>query len=102
MMDLTPWSKSLTRKIVRKYGFSVTVNTDDFRETAVTELMDLFRGVVATGEYSDRVLDLTEEILEVNAANYTVWYVRVLSCVTWHFLSVSWRFRDAGSIVASV
>jgi hypothetical protein len=41
--------------------------------TAVTELMDLFRGVVAIGEYSDRVLDLTEEILENNAANYTVW-----------------------------
>jgi hypothetical protein len=41
--------------------------------TAVTELMDLFRGVVAKGEYSDRVLDLTEEILENNAANYTVW-----------------------------
>jgi protein farnesyltransferase/geranylgeranyltransferase type-1 subunit alpha len=39
----------------------------------VTELMDLFRGVVARGEYSDRVLDLTEEILEINAANYTVW-----------------------------
>jgi hypothetical protein len=35
--------------------------------------MDLFRGVVARGEYSERVLELTEELLEQNAANYTIW-----------------------------
>jgi protein farnesyltransferase/geranylgeranyltransferase type-1 subunit alpha len=40
-----------------------------------TNLMDLFRGVLAIGEYSERVLDLTKEILcNHNAANYTVWY----------------------------
>lgn len=36
--------------------------------------MDIFRGVVAIGEYSVRVLELTEELLELNAANYTIWY----------------------------
>lgn len=40
------------------------------------ELMDLFRAVLVSGEKSHRVLDLTEEILEMNAANYTVWEYR--------------------------
>lgn len=35
--------------------------------------MDLFRGIVAIGEHSQRVLELTEELLELNAANYTIW-----------------------------
>ena len=36
-------------------------------------MMDLFRAVIASGEVSNRVLDLTKSILSVNAANYTVW-----------------------------
>ena len=39
----------------------------------VTRLHDIFRGVVARGELSERVLHLTEELLELNPANYTVW-----------------------------
>lgn len=39
-------------------------------------LMDLFRGVISVGELSDRVLDLTKQILSVNPANYTVWQYR--------------------------
>ena len=35
--------------------------------------MDLFRAVLLLGEKSERVLGLTEEILDINAANYTVW-----------------------------
>jgi len=35
--------------------------------------MDLFRAVVSKEEYSERVLELTEELLELNAANYTIW-----------------------------
>ncbi|CAE7552885.1 Fnta, partial [Symbiodinium microadriaticum] len=40
------------------------------------ELMDLFRAVLQSGEKSERVLELTEEILDINAANYTVWQYR--------------------------
>jgi protein farnesyltransferase/geranylgeranyltransferase type-1 subunit alpha len=36
-------------------------------------LMDLFRAVLRSGELSERVLELTENILDENAANYTVW-----------------------------
>ncbi|KAJ1422630.1 hypothetical protein B484DRAFT_332146, partial [Ochromonadaceae sp. CCMP2298] len=41
-----------------------------------TKLMDIFRAVVLLGEYSERALDLTEELLEQNAANYSVWQYR--------------------------
>ena len=37
------------------------------------KLMDLFRGVMRVGDKSSRVLNLTEAILDINAANYTVW-----------------------------
>ena len=35
--------------------------------------MDLFRGVLKIGEKSERVLQLTEDLLELNPANYTIW-----------------------------
>jgi protein farnesyltransferase/geranylgeranyltransferase type-1 subunit alpha len=35
--------------------------------------MNLFRGVIAVQEYSPRVLQLTEELIEINPASYTVW-----------------------------
>lgn len=37
------------------------------------QLMDIFRGVIRIEERSERVLQLTEELLAINAANYTVW-----------------------------
>ena len=37
--------------------------------------MDIFRAILRKGELSDRVLNLTTELLDMNAANYTVWYV---------------------------
>jgi protein farnesyltransferase/geranylgeranyltransferase type-1 subunit alpha len=36
--------------------------------------MDLFRAVIRSGEKTQRVLQLTEDLLEVNAANYTIWF----------------------------
>jgi protein farnesyltransferase/geranylgeranyltransferase type-1 subunit alpha len=38
--------------------------------------MDLFRAVLRSEEKSIRVLKLIEEILDLNAANYTVWQYR--------------------------
>lgn len=37
--------------------------------------MNIFRGVVQKGELSERVLDLTAEILGINPGSYTVWFV---------------------------
>ena len=38
--------------------------------------MGLFRTVLKSGELSERVLELTEDLLAENAANYTVWQYR--------------------------
>lgn len=35
--------------------------------------MNYFRALLNKAEYSDRGLALTEELLDHNAANYTVW-----------------------------
>lgn len=37
--------------------------------------MDLFRAVLRSGEKTPRVLQLTEDLLEMNPANYTIWFV---------------------------
>lgn len=50
----------------------VAINyNDDYRE-----VMDLFRAVIAADERSQRALDLTAEVIELNAANYTAWQFR--------------------------
>eukprot|EP00735_Rhodelphis_limneticus_P014648 TRINITY_DN8709_c0_g1::TRINITY_DN8709_c0_g1_i1::g.349::m.349 TRINITY_DN8709_c0_g1::TRINITY_DN8709_c0_g1_i1::g.349 ORF type:complete len:318 (+),score=71.99,sp/P93227/FNTA_SOLLC/45.51/2e-85,PPTA/PF01239.17/3.9e-09,PPTA/PF01239.17/1.8e-10,PPTA/PF01239.17/7.9e-09,PPTA/PF01239.17/1.6e-07,PPTA/PF01239.17/3.8e-05,PPTA/PF01239.17/44,TPR_14/PF13428.1/9.3,TPR_14/PF13428.1/1.5e+04,TPR_14/PF13428.1/8.1,DUF3524/PF12038.3/3.9e+03,DUF3524/PF12038.3/0.025,TPR_11/PF13414.1/1.2,TPR_11/PF13414.1/1.4e+02 TRINITY_D len=40
------------------------------------ETMDYFRAIIATNEKSDRALQLTEEVIALNPANYTVWQFR--------------------------
>ncbi|KLT38326.1 putative pheromone maturation-related protein [Cutaneotrichosporon oleaginosum] len=45
------------------------------------EHMDYFRAVSATGERSDRVLELTEAIVRLNPAHYTVWQYRFATLV---------------------
>lgn len=47
--------------------------TDEFRET-----MDYFRAVFAADERSPRALELTAEVIHLNAGNYTVWHFRRL------------------------
>ncbi|KAG8911355.1 CAAX geranylgeranyltransferase alpha subunit [Tulasnella sp. 418] len=39
------------------------------------EAMDYFRAIVKAQEYSPRVLELTEAIVRMNPAHYSVWYV---------------------------
>lgn len=41
-----------------------------------SEAMSYLRAVMAANEISERVLDLTEDIISMNAAHYTVWLYR--------------------------
>ncbi|KAL0486724.1 farnesyltransferase/geranylgeranyltransferase type-1 subunit alpha [Acrasis kona] len=45
--------------------------TDKFRDT-----MNYFRAVLKNNEISERALALTDEVINLNAANYTAWYYR--------------------------
>ena len=40
-----------------------------------SEAMSYLRAVMAINEQSDRVLSLTEDIIRINPAHYTVWYI---------------------------
>lgn len=41
-----------------------------------SEAMSYLRAVMANNEFSDRVLGLTEHIINMNPAHYTVWYAQ--------------------------
>ncbi|KAI9870650.1 MAG: CAAX geranylgeranyltransferase alpha subunit, partial [Pleopsidium flavum] len=42
-----------------------------------SEAMSYLRAVMANNEFSERVLDLTEDVIGMNAAHYTVWNNRL-------------------------
>lgn len=46
-----------------------------------SEAMSYLRAVMAKNEYSERVLGLTDRIISMNPAHYTVWYERILDTV---------------------
>lgn len=47
------------------------------RSLADREATEYLRAVIAAGEQSERALALTAEVIEMNAAHYTAWCVRV-------------------------
>jgi len=51
--------------------------TDEYAEA-----MGYLRAIMAAKEYSPRVLDLTEHIISMNAAHYTVWLYRASTLLT--------------------
>jgi len=59
---------------------------DEFRGA-----MDVFRAILRSGEKSERVVRLTECLLNMNAANYTVWQYR-RDCLTALALDPSQEF----------
>lgn len=38
-----------------------------------SEAMSYLRAVMAKNEYSERVLELTEDVIDMNPAHYTIW-----------------------------
>jgi protein farnesyltransferase/geranylgeranyltransferase type-1 subunit alpha len=47
-----------------------------------SDAMSYLRAVMAKNEMSERVLDLTEDIIGMNPAHYTVWYSSILACLS--------------------
>jgi len=77
-MDYTPFSKRPRWKDVAPIPQDdgpapvVAINyLPQFRDT-----MDYFRAVLASNEHSKRAFDLTSEVIQLNAANYTAWRFR--------------------------
>lgn len=51
--------------------------TDEYRDCT-----DYFRGIVKTGETSNRVLELTEDIIRLNPAHYSAWQYRYKTLIS--------------------
>jgi protein farnesyltransferase/geranylgeranyltransferase type-1 subunit alpha len=81
--DVTPVAQDDGPNPVVSIAYSAAcLSSSSFTEFSsmfpVRELMDLFRAVLVSGEKSQRVLELIEELLETNPANYTIWSVPIL------------------------
>ena len=74
----TPWPPSCTQESVRIFSLlsgRATLLTSTRLDKDAT---DYFRGIVKTGEKSARVLELTEHIIRMNPAHYSVWLTIVM------------------------
>lgn len=52
-----------------QYTLAAIAYTDEY-----SEAMSYLRAIMAKNEMSERALALTEDIIDMNAAHYTVWY----------------------------
>ena len=48
-----------------------------------SEAMSYLRAVMAKDEKSDRALELTKDIIRMNPAHYTVWYIGIVDKQGW-------------------
>ena len=70
------WCPSCIIKTVSKiFKMNSIARADDRLDK---EAMEYFRGIVKMAEYSPRVLELTEFIIRLNPAHYTIWSVHPL------------------------
>lgn len=65
-----------------------------------SEAMSYLRAVMANDEKSDRVLELTEDIIGMNPAHYTVWYPSPCSSKGGQLAHESRRIYRADALVA--
>jgi protein farnesyltransferase/geranylgeranyltransferase type-1 subunit alpha len=68
------YSDTCTSYLLRSYWcFSISIFLHLHLYLLVVDVMDCFRGVLRTNEFSERTLKLTEDVIACNPANYTAW-----------------------------
>ena len=53
------------------------------------EATSYLRAVMAANELSDRALKLTDDVIAMNPAHYTVWYVQMIPCRTSIYMPIT-------------
>jgi protein farnesyltransferase/geranylgeranyltransferase type-1 subunit alpha len=75
MMERMLWQRSHTQTNMQKVDLQLPLIWQLLTCDSLLA-MGYLRAVMASGEYSPRVLDLTAHIISLNAAHYTVWLYR--------------------------
>jgi len=93
----SPWQNQIDHFfwIIFNFNIIITIKTHICTSIkTVKETHDYFRAILNKNEISKRALDLTADLISMNAANYTAWYVKPLplfikrrpaNTLTWSF-----------------